>query len=548
MRRDRDILILIGVLVGLSGWVMWEAVPPAQKNSVTSKADIAAMQGQELAMLRVHPQTATVAVNVKHSSGEYKTFITKEGVRMGQQVYTSGSGTWTVPTGVTSVSVTCWGGGAAGTNMSSGGGGGGCSVTPSYAVTPGASIPYAVGSGGAASTNDGADTSFDTSGVVAKGGKAAASSSLGGAAASGTGTTRYSGGNGGLRGGGGSAGPSSNGNNNSGNTGGAAVTDGGAGGDIDIAGFAPGGGAGGTNGFSAQPGANGRIQIDWVDPSSSLPCAYVPPTKSFGPNGDLHEMLKNATGQKIGAQMITAADGSDFTGSVTVYVTGDAGTQAAGSVGSGACTHEGNGYHTYAPSQAETNYDLIGFTFKAATAITNTVQVATVAAPPLDAAGVRSAVGLGSANLDTQLAAIDDAIDTEVAAIKAKTDLIPAAPAAVGDCITEAGVRTAVGLATANLDTQLTPLGTGFSRAVKAITLGTVDTGATTTIIPTSSLSPAAVDANQFRGQVVCFANDTTTTALRGQKTDITGSSSGGILTVNELTSTPVSGDTFTIQ
>lgn len=41
---------------------------------------------------------------------------------------------------------------------------------------------------------------------------------------------------------------------------------------------------------------------------------------------------------------------------------------------------------------------------------------------PLDAAGTRSAVGLASANLDTQLTAIDDYLDTEVAAIKAKTD------------------------------------------------------------------------------------------------------------------------------
>jgi len=40
----------------------------------------------------------------------------------------------------------------------------------------------------------------------------------------------------------------------------------------------------------------------------------------------------------------------------------------------------------------------------------------------LNAAGVRAAVGLASANLDTQLTAIDDLIDTEVGAIKIKTD------------------------------------------------------------------------------------------------------------------------------
>ena len=64
-------------------------------------------------------------------------------------------------------------------------------------------------------------------------------------------------------------------------------------------------------------------------------------------------MVINTAGQKIGAQMVSATDGSAFTGSVTVYVTIDAGTQAVGSVGAGACTHEGNGFHTYAPAQAE---------------------------------------------------------------------------------------------------------------------------------------------------------------------------------------------------
>lgn len=47
----------------------------------------------------------------------------------------------------------------------------------------------------------------------------------------------------------------------------------------------------------------------------------------------------------------------------------------------------------------------------------------------LDAAGVRTAVGLASANLDAQLSTIDDFLDTEVAAIKAKTDNLPSDPA-----------------------------------------------------------------------------------------------------------------------
>lgn len=51
----------------------------------------------------------------------------------------------------------------------------------------------------------------------------------------------------------------------------------------------------------------------------------------------------------------------------------------------------------------------------------------------LDAAGVRAAVGLASANLDTQLTAIDDFLDTEIGAIKAKTDNLPADPADASD-------------------------------------------------------------------------------------------------------------------
>jgi hypothetical protein len=98
-------------------------------------------------------------------------------------------------------------------------------------------------------------------------------------------------------------------------------------------------------------------------------------------------MIKNTAGQKIGVQMVSATTGAAFTSTVTVYVTGDAGTQALGAVGSGVCTHEGNGYHTYTPSQAETNYDLIAFTFIGTGAIPKTIQVFTAATIPSEWGG-----------------------------------------------------------------------------------------------------------------------------------------------------------------
>lgn len=52
------------------------------------------------------------------------------------------------------------------------------------------------------------------------------------------------------------------------------------------------------------------------------------------------------------------------------------------------------------------------------------------------------------------------AIKTVADSIKAKTDSLPAAPAATGDCITAAGVRSAVGMASANFDTQIGTLAT----------------------------------------------------------------------------------------
>ena len=86
-------------------------------------------------------------------------------------------------------------------------------------------------------------------------------------------------------------------------------------------------------------------------------------------------MKKNVASQSIGAEMITAADGTIFTGSVSVLVTINNGTQTAG--GGTAPAHEGNGYHSYTPTQAETNGDHIAFTFIGTGAISATIQVYT---------------------------------------------------------------------------------------------------------------------------------------------------------------------------
>jgi hypothetical protein len=206
----------------------------------------------------------------------------------------------------------------------------------------------------------------------------------------------------------------------------------------------------------------------------------------------------------------------------------------------------------------------------------------------LDAAGVRAAIGLASANLDTQLGAIDtvvDAIlvdtaeigaagagltalasasnlatvagyiDTEVAAIKAKTDTLPASPAATGDIPTAAAVADAVWDEALSGHVTSGSAGAGLrdadlrgARTVVRGTVGSATTPSTTQFTP-SALSPAGAAADQFKGRILIFDNDTTTTALRGQATDITASSNAGtpLFTFTALTTAPSSGDTFSI-
>ncbi len=170
-------------------------------------------------------------------------------------------------------------------------------------------------------------------------------------------------------------------------------------------------------------------------------------------------MRKNVASQTIGAQLVSKTDGSAVTtGTTTVYVTGDGGTQAAGSVGSGACTHEGNGYWSYAPAQAETNYDHIAWTFVNTNAVNVTVQVFTTfpqtgdsfarLGEPAGDSVIADIAGLQSDTNDIQArlpaALVSGRIDASVGAMAAN---VVTASAIAADAITDAKVAADVTIA-----------------------------------------------------------------------------------------------------
>ena len=154
-------------------------------------------------------------------------------------------------------------------------------------------------------------------------------------------------------------------------------------------------------------------------------------------------MKKNVASQNIGAQMVSATDGSAFTGAVTVSVTGDAGLQATGSVGAGACTHEGNGYHTYAPATAETNYDLVAFTFTGSGAVPATVQIFTTFPQTGDNFARLGAPAGASVSADVA------AVKVDTAAVKVKTDFLPSVAAGAAGGVFIAGTNAATTISTA---------------------------------------------------------------------------------------------------
>ncbi|WP_052324522.1 PKD-like domain-containing protein [Haliscomenobacter hydrossis] len=224
-----------------------------------------------------------------------------------QSLTYNSSGTFIVPTGVTSITVQSWGaggGGASGSSANRGGGGGGAFATSTFAVVPGASYTVTVGTGGAPGVNGG-NSSFGIV-VIAVGGSAAPGGLVGGAGGQAAACTpalapnAFSGGNGGGSvaaggddaggGGGGAASSTANGGHGAAGTsstpgaggqfggngnvgaGTGQPGDGGNGADDSFAadaqnGFAPGGGGGGMSESllsDSGDGANGRVVVSWA--------------------------------------------------------------------------------------------------------------------------------------------------------------------------------------------------------------------------------------------------------------------------------------------
>lgn len=165
----------------------------------------------------------------------------------------------------------------------------------------------------------------------------------------------------------------------------------------------------------------------------------------------------------------------------------------------------------------------------------------------LTSSDVRSAIGLASANLDTQLSTIDDFLDTEIAAIKSKTDNLPASPAAtsdipsaevIADAVWDEVISTSFHNGANSAGKKLRQVNASVSFVEASIN----DASATTTSFITDLTSSTD---NFYNQTTIVF----TSGSLAGQ-TRIVSDYNGSTKTVTlseALTSAPANGDSFQI-
>lgn len=249
--------------------------------------------------------------------------------------------------------------------------------------------------------------------------------------------------------------------------------------------------------------ATGEAGLDWANIGSPTTAVNLSAT-----NIDVDQVVASVSGA-VGS--VTGAVGS-VTGNVGGNVNGSVGSVASGGITATSIAADAIGASELA---ADAVTEIAGAVWAVATReLTSGANIALAKGVgvtgfnDLDAAGVRGAVGLASANLDTQIAAVQSdtndiqtripaalvsgRIDASVGAMAANT---LTASALASDAVTEiqtglstldaAGIRAAVGLTSANLDTQLDALPTAAENATAvwgagARTLTALDEDSTT--------------------------------------------------------------------
>ena len=288
-------------------------------------------------------------------------FLLSAGQVISQSQTFPANGTFTVPTGVTSVQVECWGGGGAGggcinnNNKGGGGGAGGTYTnTSNVSVTPGATITVTVGPGGngvsAGNGNAGGTSSFGglVSAIGGGGGVVGNNPAYGAGAITATGIT-WNGGagspansvNGNSGAGGGGAGNSGHGGPASGITGGnggLGTIPGGSGaagrtssGNGNNATGLSAGGGGSLNEGNANPrtggnGFNGQVIITWICPTYNLTATSA--TSVCNGTASTVTLTSSVTGLPVGTYTVTYnLSGSNIaTGATAIFNVTTAGT------------------------------------------------------------------------------------------------------------------------------------------------------------------------------------------------------------------------------
>jgi len=237
-------------------------------------------------------------------------------------------------------------------------------------------------------------------------------------------------------------------------------------------------------------------------------------------------------------------------------------------------TEISGGYYEFDLTQAETNGNEI---LLIPTSVTANVQV--IGCPALqittpaswnndivqtgDSYARIGAAGVGLTNLgDTRIANLDTTVSSRLApagtlanvtTVNGLANGVITAASIAADAITDAKVASDVTIAsvTGSVGSVTGVVTANVTKSVGygVMGYGTVDTGASTTSVPTSACTPAGSVVDQFVDRVMIFASDTTTAALRGVAKAITASTnaSNPTFTVGTLPATPAAGDTFVI-